>query len=57
MPSGGYATRAQFKRAQLDHLIDIILEADGDADDAYHRIANEYLARNVQVYINIKKMN
>ena len=55
MPSGGYATRAQFKKVQLDHLIDVILEADGDADDDYHHIANEYLARNVQDYINIKK--
>ena len=55
MPPGGYATRAQFKRAQLDHLIDAILEADSDADDAYHCIANEYPARNVQDYINIEK--
>ena len=55
MLSGGYATRAQFKRAQLNHLIDVILEADGDADDAYCRIADEYLARNVEDYINIEK--
>ena len=43
------------KKTQLDHLIDVILEANGDADYAYHHIANEYLARNVQDYINIKK--
>ena len=53
--SGGYTTHAQFKKAQLDLLIDIILEANSDADDAYHHIADEYLARNVQDYINIEK--
>ena len=55
MLSGGYTTRAQFKKAQLDHLIDVTLEADGDADDAYCDIADEYLARNVQDYIKIEK--
>ena len=27
-------TRAQFKEAQLDHLVDVILEAGGDIDHA-----------------------
>ena len=55
MLSGGSTTHAQFKKTQLNHLIDVILEANGDADDAYCHIADEYLARNGQDYINIEK--
>ena len=41
MLSGRSTTHAQFKKIQLDYLIDVILEANGDADGAYHHIADE----------------
>ena len=46
-------THAQFKRIQLDHLIDMILEANGDVDQAYHQVTDEYPANNVQDYMNL----
>ena len=53
MSSGCSVTCANFKKRQLDHLIDIILEANGDDDHPARRIADEYHANNVQDYINI----
>ena len=55
MSSAGSTTRAAFKKAQLDHVIDIILEADGDPDHVFHRIADFYPVDNVQDYVNIDK--
>ena len=34
MSTGGSVARAQFKKYQLDHLIDVILDAGGDPDHA-----------------------
>ena len=48
-------TRAAFKKTQLDHVIDIILEAGGDPDHVFHRIADFYPADNVQDYVNIDR--
>ena len=48
-------TRANFKKRQLDHLIEVILEASGDIDHPAQRIAEEYPANNVQDYINIDR--
>ena len=45
-------THAQFKKIQLDHLIDEILEARGDPDHAAQCIVNEYPTDNVQDYMN-----
>ena len=53
MSTGGSVTRTNFKKRQLDHLIDVILEANGDDDHPACRIADEYHATNVQDYINI----
>ena len=53
MSSVGFMTRSTFKKAQLDHVIEIILEARGDPDHPARRIADEYPASNVQDYINI----
>ena len=53
MPTGGSMTRAQFKKAQLDHLIDVILNANGDTDNEYRCIADMCPTDNVQDYINI----
>ena len=55
MSSGGSTTRAAFKKAQLDHVIDIILEADGDPHHVFRRIAEFYPVDNVQDYVNIDK--
>ena len=38
MSSGGFTTRGAFKKAQLDHVIDIILEAGGDPDHVFRRL-------------------
>ena len=48
-------TRANFKKRQLDHLIDVILEANGDDDHPARLIAGEYNATSVQDYINIDR--
>ena len=48
-------THIAFKKAQLDHVIDIILEAGGDPDHVFHRIADYYPIDNVQDYVNIDK--
>ena len=53
MSSGGPMTHAAFKKTQLDHVIDIILEAGGDPDHVFHRIADFYPIENVQDYLNI----
>ena len=53
MSTVGSVTRATFKKTQLDHLIDVILEANGDDDHPARHIADEYHATNVQDYINI----
>ena len=53
MSSGGSVTCANFKKRQLDHLINVILEANGDDDHPAHQIAYEYHATNVQDYIKI----
>ena len=45
-------THAQFKKVQLDHLVDVILEAGGDDDHAARRIADEYPTDNIQVLSN-----
>ena len=55
MSTGGSITRAQFKKTQLDHLIDVILEAGGDADDPARRIADDYPTTNVQDYTNLTR--
>ena len=34
MSTGGSITRALLKKSQLDHLIDVILDAGGDPDHA-----------------------
>ena len=57
MSTGGSITRAQFKKYQLDHLIDVILDAGGDPDHAAHRVADLYPTDNVQDYINITEMD
>ena len=46
-------TQANFKKRQLDHLIDVILEASRDIDHPAQQIGEEYPANNVQDYINI----
>ena len=48
-------TRATFKKAQLDHLIDVILEAGNDHDHACRHLADQYPVDNVQDYINISQ--
>ena len=48
-------TRANFKKRQLDHLIQVILEASGDIDHPACRIAEEYPANSVQDYVNINR--
>ena len=55
MSTVGSVTYANFKKRQLDHLIDVILEANGDDDHPTCRIADEYNATNVQDYINIDR--
>ena len=55
MSTGGSVTHANFKKRQLDHLIDVILEPNGDDDHPAHQIADEYHATNVQDYINIDR--
>ena len=42
-----FLTCSTFKKAQLDHVIEIILEAGGDPDHPARRIADEYPASNV----------
>ena len=54
MSTGSSITCAQFKKAQLDHLINVILESSGDSDHAAQRIANDYPTTNVQDYTNIE---
>ena len=53
MSTGGSVTSANFKRRQLDHLMDVILEANSDDDHPARLIAGEYNATSVQDYINI----
>ena len=53
MSSGDSVTHTNFKKRQLDHLIDVILVANGDDDHPARGIAYEYHATNVQDYINI----
>ena len=48
-------THAQFKKVQLDHLIDVILEAGGDVNHAARRLANDYPTNNVQDYMTIEQ--
>ena len=36
MSTGGSMACAAFKKLQLDHVIDVILEAQGDPDNPYH---------------------
>ena len=55
MSAVGSVTCANFKKRQLDHLIDVILEANGDDDHPACQIADEYHATNVQDYINIDR--
>ena len=55
MSTRGSMTRAQFKKAQLDHLVDVILEAGGDIDHAARRIADTYPTDNVHDYTNIDR--
>ena len=55
MSSGGSTTRGAFKKAQLDHVIDIILEADRDPVHVFCQIADFYPIDNVQDYVNIDK--
>ena len=55
MSTGGSVTRANFKKTQLDHLINVILEANGDDDHPSCLIAGEYNATSVQDYINIDR--
>ena len=55
MSTGRSITRAQFKKTQLDHLIDVILEAGGDADDPARRIADDYPMTNIQDYTNLMR--
>ena len=51
----GSVTCANFKKRQLDHLTDVILEANSNDDHPTRRIADEYHATNVQDYINIDR--
>ena len=46
-------THAQFKKIQLDHLIDMILEANGDVNHAYCQVADTYPTDNIQDYMNL----
>ena len=57
MLTGGSITHAQFKKYQLDHLIDVILDAGGDPDHAAQWVADLYPTNNVQDYINITEMD
>ena len=53
MSGGGSITHVQFKKIQLNHVIDVILEAGGDPADAYQHIADAYLTDNIHDYLNI----
>ena len=55
MSTGGSMTHAAFKKTQLDHLINVILETAGDPDHAYHCIADQYPTDNVEDYINLDR--
>ena len=57
MSTGGSITHTQFKEYQLDHLIDVILDAGGDPDHAAEHVADLYPTDNVQDYINITEMD
>ena len=57
MSTGGFITHARFKKYQLDHLIDVILDAGGDPDHAARWVADLYPTNNVQDYINITEMD
>ena len=57
MSTGGSITHAQFKKYQLDHLIDVILDAGGDPDHVAGQVSDLYPTDNVQDYINITEMD
>ena len=57
MLTGGSIAHAQFKKYQLDHLLDVILDAGGDPDHAARWVADLYPTDNVQDYINITEMD
>ena len=42
MSTGGSIAHAQFKKYQLGHLIDVILDAGGDPDHAARWVADLY---------------
>ena len=53
MYTSGSMTRATFKKTQLDHVIDVILETAGDPDHSYRHIADQYPTDNVEEYMNL----
>ena len=55
MSTSGSMTHAAFKKTQLDHVIDVILETAGDPDHAYHCIADQYPTDNVKDYMNLDR--
>ena len=55
MSTSGSMTRTAFKKTQLDHVIDVILESAGDPDHAYHRIADQYPTDSVEDYMNLDR--
>ena len=55
MSTSGSMTRTAFKKTQLDHVIDVILETAGDPDHAYRRIADQYPTDNVEDYMNLDR--
>ena len=55
MSTSGSMTRTAFKKTQLDHVIDVILESAGDPDHAYRRIADQYPTDSVEDYMNLDR--
>ena len=55
MSTSGSMTRTAFKKTQLDHVINVILETAGDLDHAYCRIADQYPTDNVEDYMNLDR--
>ena len=56
MSTGGSMTCLTFKESQLEYLIDVILDANGDANHAYHHIVDMYPTDNVYDDSNINQV-
>ena len=53
MSTGGSMTHALFKKVQLDHVLDSILEGGGNPDDVYHCVTATYPTKNIHDFINL----